>query len=207
MTIGLTFLRQKLAPVSTEEMQHRFGRVLAGEIEKPGSYSIKAVKLLGELDQNTAALFKRFCSACVVFGFFRIPNGEHIIDVGVPSLGGNAGSNALSKYGLGFDQLNLLNEYNLIISDYNLWFNCNLYQLGKGERAFLPFEHQGKYWSLLPLPEQENDLVLKLSGVVTSHVGRELFRIVDQDPMPEYTEDLKKFFAGQKLQMVEVPNQ
>ena len=203
----LNIFATEARPVSTEEMQHRFGRVLAGEIEKPGSYSIKAVKLLGELDQNTAALFKRFCSACVVFGFLRIPNNEHIIDVGVPSLDGSDGSNALSKYGLRFDRLNLLNEYDLIISNYNSWFNCNLYVLGGGKRASLPFEHQGKYWTLLPLSEQENDLELKLSGVVLSRVGRELFRIVDQDPMPEYTEDLKKFFAGQKLQMVEVPIQ
>ena len=203
----LNIFATEARPVSTEEMQHRFGRVLAGEIEKPGSYSIKAVKLLGELDQNTAALFKRFCSACVVFGFFRIPNSEHIIDAGVPSLGGSDGSNALSKYGLGFDRLNLLNEYDLIISNYNSWFKCTRYMLGGGKRAFLPFEHQGKYWSLLPLSEQENDLELKLSGVVLSRVGRELFRIVDQDPMPEYTEDLKKYFANQKLQMVEVSNQ
>ena len=39
-----------------------------------------------------------------------------------------------------------------------------------------------------------------------SHVGRELLRIVDQDLMEQYTEDLKKFFAGQNLQMVETPN-
>ena len=203
----LNIFATEACPVSTEEMQHRFGRVLAGEIEKPGSYSIRAVKLLGELDQNTAALFKTLCSACVVFGFFRIPNSEHIIDAGVPSLGGSDGSNALSKYGLGFDRLNLLNEYDLIISNYNSWFKCTRYPLGGGKRASLPFEHQGKYWTLLPLSEQENDLELKLSGVVLSRVGRELFRIVDQDPMPEYTEDLKKYFAGQNLQMVEVPIQ
>ena len=34
---------------STEEIQCRFARVLAGEIEKPGSYSIKALKTLGDL--------------------------------------------------------------------------------------------------------------------------------------------------------------
>lgn len=99
-----TEARQK----STEDMQLRFGRILAGEIRQPGSYSIKAVKLLGELDQNTAALFKKLCSVCVVFGVFGIPNSGHIIDARVPSLGGNAGSNALSKYGLGLDQLNIL---------------------------------------------------------------------------------------------------
>ena len=68
---------------STEEVQHRFARVLAGEIEKPGSYSIRAVKILGELDQYVAALFKTLCSACLVL---RIPNSKIHIDARVPSL-------------------------------------------------------------------------------------------------------------------------
>ena len=40
-----TEARQK----STEDMQLRFGRILAGEIKQPGSYSIRTVKILGEL--------------------------------------------------------------------------------------------------------------------------------------------------------------
>ena len=88
---------------STEDVQHRFARVLAGEIEKPGSYSIRAVKILGELDQYVAVLFKTLCSACVVLG---ISNSKIHIDARVPSLGGRAGTNALAKYGLNFVQLN-----------------------------------------------------------------------------------------------------
>ena len=82
---------------STEEMQLRFGRILAGEIEKPGSYSIRAIKLLGELDQYTAALFKRLCSLCVV-----VENSWDgiIVDARVVSVEGDAGQNALGKYGL-----------------------------------------------------------------------------------------------------------
>ena len=186
---------------SSEEVQHRFARVLAGEIEKPGSYSIRAVKLLGELDQNTAALFKKFCSVCVVFG---ASNSEHIFDARVPSLGGNAGSNALSKYGLSFDQLNILNEYDLIISDYNSWRDYKLCIVNADNPVLLPFQHQGKYWILSPTPEQDNNSEFRLSGVMLSRVGCELFRIVDQDPIPEYTAALKKYFVGQNLHMLEV---
>lgn len=194
-----TEARQK----STEDIQHRFGRVLAGEIRKPGSYSIKTVKTLGEMDQNAATLFKKLCSACVVLG---IQDNEHVIDARVPSLDGNAGSNALKKYGLGFDQLNILNEYDLIISDYNSWRDYNLCILNPKNPILLPFRYQGKQWILLPSPERDNKPEFKLSGVAFSRVGRELFHIVDQEPMKQYTEDLKKFFAGQNLQMVETPN-
>ena len=203
-----TEARQK----STEEMQIRFGRILAGEIRQPDSYSIKAVKLLGEIDQDTATLFKKFCSACVVIGVSGIPNDEQVFDARVPDLGGSLGSNVLSKYGLGLDQLNILKEYSLITSgdiplytyslvsvyDYNL---CIEYE---DNPVPLPFQHQGKSWILSPTPERDNTPEFRLSGVMLSRVGCELFHIVDQDPMPEYTEDLKKYFAEQKLQMIEV---
>ena len=187
---------------SSKDMQLRFGRVLAGEIEKPGSYSIKAVKLLGELDQNTAALFKSLCSACVVL---ERHYDQHILDIRVSSLGGNAGQNVLGKYGLGFDQLNILNEYNLIISDYNSQFPY--YSSIVDERSMgSPFWHQGRYWILEPLPKWDRSqwLQFKLSGVAFSRVGRELFYIVDQDPLPKYTQELNNFFSKQNLAMVEV---
>ena len=199
-----TEARQK----STEEMQLRFGRILAGEIRQPGSYSIKSVKLLGEIEQNTAALFKNLCSVCVVFGIpYSDRDDLHVFDIRVPSLGGNPGSNTLRKYGLGYEQLNILNEYGLIISDYNSWYDCKASIANRGTPAVLPFIHQEKSWLLFPASEQDNKPEFKLSGIALSHVGHELFRIVDQDPMPEYTEDLKKYFAGQKLRMVEISNQ
>ena len=196
-----TEARQK----STEEMQLRFGRILAGEIRQSGSYSIKAVKLLGELDQDTAALFKKLCSACVTLEIpYSDREGMHVLDARVPSLGGNAGSNALSKYGLGFDQLNLLNEYNLIISDYNSQFPYNFCIVNQDNPGHLAFKHQERRWLLLSKPERSDDSEFRLSGVALSYIGRELSRIVNQDPMPEYTEDLKQYFAKQSLQMIEI---
>lgn len=201
--------------VSTEDMQRRFAHILAGEIKKPGSYSIKAVKLLSELEQDTAALFKKFCSACVVVGTLGIPNGEQVFDARVLSLGDSLGSNTLSKYGLGLNQLNILNDYSLITSgdiplyDYNLvsLYDYNLCIEYEDNPVPLPFQHQGKDWILFPTSERDNNSEFRLSGVMLSRIGCELFRIVDQDPMPDYTEDLKKYFASQKLQMLEVQNQ
>lgn len=203
-----TEARQK----STEDMQLRFGRILAGEIQKPGSYSIRAIKVLGELDKDTAALFKRFCSACVVVGDLGIPNNEQVFDARVLSLGGSLGSDALSKYGLGLNQLDILNEYSLITSgnillhDYNLvsLYDYNLCIEYEDNPRLVPFQHQGKNWILSPTPERDNTPEFRLSGVMLSRVGCELFRIVDQDPMPEYTEALKKIFEEQQLRMVEV---
>lgn len=212
--VWLNIFETEARPQTTEEGQLLFGRILAGEIKNPGSYSTLSLKTLGELDQSIAVLFKRLCSACVVMEF---PLTKHIagmkgldpccdpkknaIDMRVPSLGGDPGKNDLSKYGLGFPELNILNEYRLIISSYNSSYEYNLLLNKENVLPILSFEHQRKDWILLPLPEWDKSQGFKWSGVALSRVGRELFRIVDQEPMPEYTEDLMKFFAEQNLTM------
>ncbi len=106
---------------STEEMQALFGKILAGEIRKPGSFSIRTIKILGSIDQTVASHFVRLCSMSI-----SRQDRSHL----VASLGGNASGNALQEYGLNFSALNLLNEYSLIISDYNSWWEftpCTLF--------------------------------------------------------------------------------
>ena len=187
---------------STEDMQLLFGRILAGEIRKPGTYSIRTVKILGQLDQDAAILLKKLCSVCVVHGD---PVAKQIFDARVPTLGGAPRRNALSKYGLGFRELNILNEYGLIISEYNSWHEYNLWT-GNGNHPLLaPLWHQGRYWALFALPGwNKNQQQFRLTGVALSHAGRELFPIIDSDSMEGYTEELKKFFAQQHLEMREV---
>ena len=72
--------------VSSEEMQSLWARVLAGQVEREGSTSVRTLQVLRNLDRATARLFRMFCSMCVFF-----PGGqEPAIDGRVPSLGGNA---------------------------------------------------------------------------------------------------------------------
>ena len=187
---------------STEDMQDYFGRILAGEIKKPGSSSIRAIRILGALDQETARLFRKFCSAAIIF--------PDEIDIRVCSLEGTAGGNSLSKYGLSFSELNILNEYGLIISDYNSWQE---YQLCIAGAILLPegtpigpfpFQHQGKSWVLVPTQEHKPPTEFRLHGVALTSSGGELSRIVHIEPTEKYTRDLIAFFKTKNLQMTEV---
>ena len=186
---------------STEDMQFRFAQVLAGEIEKPGSHSIMAVKALGNMDQTIANLFQKLCSVCVIL---EVPFEKHIIDIRVPTIGGNPGQNSLQKYGLSFDNLNRLHEYGLIISDYNSRSDYKISIIGKNNLPVFPFRHQGQYWVLQPSPERPESNEFRVNGVALSNVGRELFHIIDEISMPQYAQDLKEHFNKQQLQMVEV---
>jgi len=48
---------------TTEELQQRWGRVLAREVRKPGTFSAKALRIVDELDAPTALLFERLCES------------------------------------------------------------------------------------------------------------------------------------------------
>ena len=181
--------------VSSEEMQSLWAKVLAGEVEKPGSTSIQTLSILKNIDQATARLFGKLCSACISLR----PDGNQFIDARVPSLGGDAAHNALEKYGLGFGNLNVLNEHGLVISAYNSWVDyTNLVKVR------IPFSFQGRNWVLLPTTERAIAKELKIHGVALTRSGQELSRIVDLAPMNEYTQALTRFFKEKKLQMIEV---
>ena len=192
--------------VSSEDMQALWGRVLAGEVERPGNTSIRTLSVLRNLDQTSAALFRKLCSACI----FESVGDFQVIDARISSLGGNAGENILGKYGLSFSSLNVLNEYGLIISEYNSWrdyqtcIGINLPSGTSPTTLRIPFKHQNRFWILEPTATRNRSQEFKLTGVVLSRAGRELSKVVDLEPMEEYTQDLMQFLNSQNLQMIEV---
>jgi len=48
---------------STERMQKLWGRVLAGEIRKPGRYSLRTLRFVSEFSQSDAIAFSEFCQS------------------------------------------------------------------------------------------------------------------------------------------------
>ena len=186
---------------SDEDMQYRFAQVLAGEIEQPGSHSIKAVKALGNMDQSTAKLFQRLCSMSVVVETLVDKN---IYDLRVPSLGGNPGQNDLKKYGLSFGQINMLIEYELVAPNYGTRRDYKTCILDTDKNVADPFRHQGRYWILKPASERPEERGFMLGGIQLSYVGSQLLHIIEQIPTQQYTNDLKEYFKTQQLEMVEV---
>ncbi len=197
----LNHFEKEASQRSTEEMQQLFGRILAGEIRHPSSFSIRAVKIMGEIDTVAANLFKKLCSICIVS---RIPGRNQVLEARVLSLSGNAGNNALQKYGLDFDQLNILHEYGLIISDYNSWRDYGSSVASKDNVVLLGFSYQNTYWGLLSEGDRKEGQELKLHGVGLSKAGRELLNIVETEPIENYTNDLANFFAKKKLKMIPI---
>lgn len=194
--------------VSSEEMQMLWAKVLAGQVERPGNTSLMTLSILKNLDRSAAKLFRKLCSACVSLRLKSDEDQYRFSDARVPSLGERADQNALSKYGLEFRVLNVLNGHGLIISDYDsshtAYTICIPRQTSEGKSIpLLHFTYQRQSWILLPTKGPIGmDEEFKLSGVALTKSGMELSEVVDIEPMEEYTRDLEKFLEGKNLKML-----
>ena len=193
--------------VSSEEMKYLWAKVLSGEIQRPGKVSIRSLSILRDLDQRTAALFGTLCSASILLS----PDGITVLDARVPSLGGAPAQNSLQKYGLTFDNLNVLNEHGLIIGDYDSSYDIRM-SIGiptiraqqPNAMIRVPFTFQGRHWILEPTPQSAIGQERRLHGVALTQAGKELYSIVEQEPIPDYHQALVDYFASQHLTMTEV---
>ena len=188
--------------VSSEEMQLLWSKVLAGEVERPGSTSIRTLSILRNLDKVAAKIFRTLASACISL---RVGHGA-ILDAMAPSLGKSAAHNALKEYGLDFDALNALNEHGLIISDYNSWrdysVSVGVRFVGSSETVgFAPFRFQRGAFAFVPTKDRLDASEFKVSGVSLSQAGLELARVIDEAPMVEYARAMETFFASQNMSM------
>lgn len=63
------------AEASTDELRQRWGRVLAAEVRKPGTFSLKLLRIVDEIDASTATLFERICAARLKDGVLKSLTG------------------------------------------------------------------------------------------------------------------------------------
>ena len=157
----MAFFKGKVDNLGNEEVRILFGKVLAGEVRAPGSFSKRS---LTELDTETGRLFQRFCSISLT-----LDN----VDIRVVTNGfGNASNNALQPYGLGYSALSQLLQAGLVVSDFNSWYKHPALTLGQS------FEIGGLRYRLrvseakraeLNAPEEIVEALKRLDGVALSN--------------------------------------
>lgn len=174
---------------SSDDMRLLFGKILSGEIRKPGSFSIKAIKIMSQLDNAAARLFRNFCSIATQL---KVAEFNAILDARVISLNGNAAANTLAQFGLQFSDLNVLAEYGLIISDYNSYFPYHVNSL--------PIYYAGRYYRLIPMDEAHGGM-LNVHGVCLTKAGKELLPIIPIQENTNYTNHLIGFFQANRVKM------
>lgn len=185
--------------ISSEEMKFIFAKILANESKNPGKFSIKTLRLISQLDNKAATVFQKLCSCAISLGF----KGT-LYDVRVVSLEGNAASNSLSKYGLSYDNLNVLQEYGLIISDYNSYMPYAYSILKENNSVELATKFVNDYYAFLPTDREKYDKTLKLIGISFTESGKELFNIVPKEINYNYKTDFEQFLIKKNLRLIPV---
>ena len=194
---------------SSEDMQERFARMLAGEIRRPGTFSIRAIKLLGQIDSGTASIFRYFCSGCVSFDD---PSGSGFIYLSIfPTLGSESSISLIGKYGINNKMLSRLQEFSLLESEVRASFardpvlDLQECLIGNSEDTPTPFLYAGKYYLIKRHDDKkEIDWDFNLPGFFLSSLGDELACIIEPEPIQKLSEDLKEFFADKQLELMEV---
>jgi hypothetical protein len=175
--------------MTSEHARKLFGRILAGEINKPSTFSKKTLKLMSQLDNRAAAVFARAASIAITT--------QTDFDSRVVAMG-NAGQNSLAAYGLSYSQLTLLQDYGLVAAELGGFCDHSSSVFRNGSGA--PFRYGGASWVFVPTDDRELG-EFRIEGVKLTATGTELLKVVDIVPNEAYTAALLKHFLDRGVSM------
>ena len=182
----LNVFEEEAAKISGEHAQKVFAKILAGEINRPASFSKKTIKLMSQLDKSVAEVFRLACSMSVSM---QVPGS--IIDARVIGMG-ELGQNSLSEYGLSYGDCVLLQEYGLVVPELNGYVDYQLCQRVEGS-VILPLTYQNEHY-FLAKKQGEARSEMRVHGMRFTSSGRELLTIVERQSVPGHVEAMAAFF-------------
>ena len=180
--------------VSDETLQDLWARLLAGELESPGSVSNDTMSIARDLIKERAEEFQTLCSA-VLCNFDGMP----MIVVGC----GNPGSNSLKPHGLSYDVLMRLAHHRLIVNDMNSYLSFN----EDSNQPIVVGRQQNLTWLLRRSDNNKGTSKdFQIKGILLTPAGKELFAVVQQIPNPAYTTAMLKALEQEGWTVTPVSN-
>ena len=200
----------EIQDVSSEDMQVLWAKVLAGEVERPGSISIRTLGLLRSLNRPTAEQFCKLSPLCITIQDTESLEHEAESYTIILSLDHSMGSGSYRQpeFGIDYHSLNLLIEYGLIYDNYDsaLWFEMPR-SVADARKAIikplpLKFRYQNHSWLL----SQRTDVakVVFLPCLLLTQPGTELLQAAGDNANPEHTTKLIAFLEGTGLKMTRI---
>lgn len=162
--------------ISSEEMQALWGKILAGEIKKPKSYSLRTLEVLKNLTKEEAEVFMKFAQAKVVavatYFIYNEDNGKFLEET----------------FGITFSERLLLTELGLISSENNLEFSL-IPTLQNKHTVIFNCGNKG-----IVLYRNENVPKQPIKVLLFTKVGIELSRLITQNTNINYLEKICSSF-------------
>ena len=181
--------------VSDETLQGLWARLLAGELESPGSVSNDTLTIARDLTRERAEEFQILCSAAL----YDPDDGAPLIVVGC----GRPAENSLRPYGLSYDVLMRLAHHRLIVSDMTSLIDLPLCP----SQPMITVRQQEMSWILRSSDDnKQTESVHRIEGILFTTAGKELFAIVEKIPNPAYTTAMSKHLERRGWTAVPVSN-
>jgi hypothetical protein len=176
----LMFFFEKNRTISDDDMQDIWSKILASEANKVGSYSRRTVEILSSLEKRDIRLFEAFCSFCINF------NGMQPIIF-------KTDDDIYKKNSITFRSLNHLHDLGLVsieaLAGYVL----------RNQPKTINFKYFTKIISIEFDAETNNEL--KIGIAMLTRFGRELSRLADVSPVPNFEQYLKEIWEKNKLKV------
>lgn len=159
--------------VSDEEMQLLWGRVLAGEVRRPKSYTLRTLEFLRNLSRDEALVFMRVARLSLYGG------GKNIV------FNPDKGKYLQDNYQISFSDILQLKELGLLNSDPNL--ELKIEAPIKDQNAFIIY-----HTKVIVIERKLGATELVLPALVFTQVAMELLKLVQQELDINYIKVIKK---------------
>lgn len=158
------------------DMQHLWGKVLAGEIAAPGAFALRTLDTLKHLSRTEAELFRLACAIAMDDGWIAIP--------------GTDPNTSLTPFGLTYGDVLSLRDAGLVLAGDNLHRNFD---------SPVPSPVPVKQGRLLTnngveiLFTSETPGSLQIPALPLTRAGKELQRLIEPNETPAYLNALGVF--------------
>lgn len=169
--------------ISNEEMQSLWGRILAGEIKQPKSYSLRTLELLKNLSKDEAEVFTKFAQ-------LKINSGDRNIVYNQDN-----GMFLKSEFGITFSDRLLLTELGLIASEKNLEFSLEPTETNK-QTNILNYGRKG-----IVLYRNEQVPKQGIEVLLFTKTGAELSTLIEQTFNLNYIEKICSSFKHENVKI------
>lgn len=161
--------------ISAVEMQRLWGRILAGEVANPGTYSLRTLEIIKNLKQEEATIFQRARYLSTSHGNI-LKSGED-----------------LSKFGLSYDEILILREAGLMLDGDTININ---YEVPPAKFIVLSYNGVG-----LLMEGQNDQQLFSFPQYVLSKAGIELLELIEPQPNYEYLNSLGAYLLRQGIEL------
>ncbi|WP_396187761.1 DUF2806 domain-containing protein [Flavobacterium sp.] len=169
--------------ISDDEMQNLWGRILAGEIKQPKSFSLRTLEILKNLSKYEAEIFTKFANLKLKSGntnvIYNQDNGKFLE----------------SEFGITFPDRLLMTELGLIASENNLEFSFSA--TAETERTdVLIYGDKG-----IVLYKKTNVPKQGIQVLVFTSIGGELSKLIEQDININYIKKVCSSFVSPNVRI------